>query len=76
MLEKLDKRTSVSQQVAPFLLFPFPILEWWKIFPFSARQKQARITQKKTRFSHNEGEYCGEKTRERRQKNNVVEKKA
>jgi hypothetical protein len=69
MLKKLDKGTSVSQQVASFSL-RFFFLSFLS-FPVFSTPKTSE--HKKTRFSHNEGENCGEKTR---RKNNAIENEA
>jgi hypothetical protein len=59
MLEKLDKRTSVSQQVASFSII-FPSSSGGN-FAVSSTPKTSKNHTEKTRFSHNEGENCGEK---------------
>jgi hypothetical protein len=59
MLEKLDKRTSVSQQVASFsIIF---LSSSGGNLPFLARQKQARITQKKHDFHTMRAKIAGRK---------------
>jgi hypothetical protein len=57
------RQKNVSVSTGGFFFYYFPFLEWWK-FAVSSTPKTSKNHTEKTRFSHNEGENCGEKKKE------------